>query len=124
MKINKLALQNYRGIKQLNIDFSGNSAVFFGINGAGKTSVLSAINIVLAAIVQQISQGKFKKKYDLLETDVSFGQSECKVSLNLKFDNIDDEYIIERRLQKPNKTIMKKQILFYNSFTASIRRIG
>ncbi len=46
MRIKKLELKNFRGFEELTIDFpegEGGLAVFVGVNGSGKTSVLDAI---------------------------------------------------------------------------------
>ena len=43
MKILRLELENFRGIKNLAIDFDGKDADIFGANGTGKTTVANAI---------------------------------------------------------------------------------
>lgn len=54
MRIKRLELENFRGFKKASLDFpSGNLAVFFGWNGAGKTAVLDAIAIVLRSIIHR-----------------------------------------------------------------------
>jgi len=47
MKIEKLVLHNFQGIKSLVLDFSGDSASIYGDNGTGKTTVYNAITWVL-----------------------------------------------------------------------------
>ena len=47
MRIDKLTLKNFRGFEELEIDFpdgEGGLAIFIGVNGSGKTSVLRAIS--------------------------------------------------------------------------------
>lgn len=43
MKILSLKMENFRGIKDLEIDFGGNDTDIYGANGAGKTTVGNAI---------------------------------------------------------------------------------
>ena len=43
MKIKKLSLENFRGIKKLGINFDGKNTDIFGANGTGKTTVANAI---------------------------------------------------------------------------------
>ena len=43
MKILRLELENFRGIKNLAIDFDGKDTDIFGANGTGKTTVANAI---------------------------------------------------------------------------------
>lgn len=42
MKLIRIALENYQGIKELTLDFDGSSATIYGDNGAGKTTLLNA----------------------------------------------------------------------------------
>lgn len=52
MRIEKLHIQNFRGFKDITLNFpKSNAAVFIGINGAGKSSILDCIAIMLAQFV-------------------------------------------------------------------------
>jgi len=65
MKIKELNLRNFRGFQELEIKFSSsNLAVFIGINGAGKTSILDCIAIFLSRFVSKII--KIKKEDDAI----------------------------------------------------------
>lgn len=48
MKIDHLSLRNFRSLKTFQVELQGESAFFIGANGAGKSSLLRAINLVLA----------------------------------------------------------------------------
>lgn len=57
MRIKKLELKNFRGFEELTIDFpEGESglAVFVGVNGSGKSSVIDAIRFVLNEFIFNI----------------------------------------------------------------------
>lgn len=43
MKILHLRLENFRGIRELDIDFNGKDADIFGANGTGKTTIANAV---------------------------------------------------------------------------------
>lgn len=43
MRIQKLSLRNFRGVKELDIDFGGRSAAIYGANGTGKTTIANAV---------------------------------------------------------------------------------
>ncbi|MFM7886709.1 MAG: AAA family ATPase, partial [Pseudanabaena sp.] len=60
MRINFLAINDFRGFRELSVEFSKNSniIVFIGINGSGKSTVLDAISILLNVIVKDISYQK------------------------------------------------------------------
>lgn len=53
MRINKINIQNYKGIKKTSIILDGKSAVIFGINGSGNTSILDAITIVISKVLSE-----------------------------------------------------------------------
>jgi len=48
VKIDTLSLRNFRSLKTFQVGLQGESAFFIGANGAGKSSLLRAINLVLA----------------------------------------------------------------------------
>lgn len=48
MRIKNLSVKNYKGIESLNVSFNEGVNLLIGNNGAGKTSLLSAISILMA----------------------------------------------------------------------------
>ncbi|MBE9142749.1 AAA family ATPase [Planktothrix mougeotii] len=54
MYIEELHLQNFRGFKELKLQFPRNLAVIIGVNGSGKSSILDAIAIFLEFYVSKI----------------------------------------------------------------------
>lgn len=55
MHLEKLHIQNFRGFEDLTLNFpKSNTAVFIGINGAGKSSILDCIAIMLAQFVAKL----------------------------------------------------------------------
>ena len=70
MRIQELHLQNFRGFKDLKITFpKSNVAVFIGVNGVGKSSILNAIAILLTQIVAKLCQETPRKVGILLAED-------------------------------------------------------
>lgn len=63
MYIKKLELENFRGIEDAEIDFDGKSAVLFGNNGMGKSTVLDAIDILFCRIFSDIVNFNKAKKF-------------------------------------------------------------
>ena len=55
MKLKSVEIENYRAIEQLTLSLDPSLTVFYGPNGQGKTSVLSAIAVGLGAIPQILS---------------------------------------------------------------------
>ena len=58
MKIKKLNLTNYRGFKQLDIDFEPDITVIAGINGVGKSSILNALAVCLSHVLPKLTQSR------------------------------------------------------------------
>lgn len=54
MKLKRITLNNFKSFKEETIDFDKNLTVIVGENGAGKSSVLDAITIILSWIVAKI----------------------------------------------------------------------
>ena len=52
MKIKELYLKNFRCFEETKIDFNTDYTIFVGINGAGKSSILNAIQILLYPITE------------------------------------------------------------------------
>ena len=58
MYIKNIKLHNFRGIKDLSINFDKNINVIVGVNGIGKTSILDACAIVLSDFIRKITKSK------------------------------------------------------------------
>lgn len=99
--INELTIENFKGIKFLNIPFSKHGAVFYGINGVGKSTVIEAINIVMSQILDRTSRGKFKNLISISEDDVTYGKSLSKVTTTLIWG--DNEYSVFRSYDKKKR---------------------
>lgn len=55
MKIHDLRIRNVRGIRTLDLSFGGASAVVFGPNGTGKSTVVDAIDFLLTGDIQRLT---------------------------------------------------------------------
>lgn len=66
MRIKSVQCSNFKGYKSLNINLSGKSAIIFGINGTGKTTLLSIINYVFWRCLNPLnpSQGTAYKSFE------------------------------------------------------------
>jgi predicted ATP-binding protein involved in virulence len=57
MRVQRLELTHFRGIRHLTLDFPENVTVLVGVNGAGKTSILEALRASLALLLKMVQQG-------------------------------------------------------------------
>lgn len=68
MKLTQLTLENFRGFKKLELMLDPQLTVIVGANGAGKSSVLDAIAILLSRITSRVRGGAGRR--DIRELDI------------------------------------------------------
>lgn len=102
MIIKELQIENFRGIKNLIISLRATGAVFYGINGVGKSTVIKAINVLMSQLLDKASQGRFKNTVSINEDDVSYGHSATKITATLVLSN--KEFIISRGYDKKRRS--------------------
>lgn len=75
MKIRELKLTNYRGVSSsLQLNFDEGITVFYGVNGAGKSTVLDAIAIMFSWAVSRIRHSNSPGR-PIAESDITNGKS-------------------------------------------------
>lgn len=87
MRLHKLSLENFRGFKSLELDLKPNNGmpiVLVGINGAGKSTILDAIALMLSWFSGGIRSGKPDGPVPS-ENDVRVGAGTCVLSLVANF---------------------------------------
>lgn len=100
MRINTLALTGFRGIREHTLDFEGKSAIIFGINGAGKSSILRAINLLFAPIISRLTGHRTSAEMLLSAEDISYQARECRLGCQCTLGNQGVEYSRQAQLQK------------------------
>jgi predicted ATP-binding protein involved in virulence len=98
MKIKELRLINFRGFQDIDIKFpSSNLAVFIGINGAGKSSILDAVAIFLSRFISKITKSKEGMGLDLILTDddIKLTDSDHALSKIYKGQTFNSMYILD-----------------------------
>ena len=84
MKITRLLLQNFRGIRALTLDLSEYQvAIFIGANGAGKSSVLDAAAIALTYITAQLGASGAGRR-QIQATDIHNNQAGAVVGIHIE----------------------------------------
>ena len=120
MKIKSLSLTNYRGVRSLTLEFHKNLNVFFGVNGAGKSTVLDAIAIMLSWAVSRIRHSGTAGR-PILETDITNGKSFSSIELFCG----DETQKIEWKLVKSRKghgfQEEKSNLTSLNEFTKQLQ---
>ncbi len=102
MRIDQLSLSNYRGVKHIEFDINQNMNVFLGINGAGKSTVLDAVAIMLSWFVSRLRQARGSGR-PIVEDDVANGTSIANIELTC----IDENHKIYWKLLGRRKSYMQ-----------------
>lgn len=91
MRLDNVGLENFRAIGSAKLELQGKSTVIFGINGTGKSSILRAINLLYANIINQVVNRKeLKQNYTIQLDDIKYGKQETKISAVI---DLEDEKI-------------------------------
>jgi len=85
MKITKINLSNFRGVEKLSLVIHERLNVLFGMNGAGKSTILDAIAIMLSWTVNRIKHSNSSGK-PIVEKDIKNRQYTSSIDL-ICFDN-------------------------------------
>ncbi|NDV21537.1 AAA family ATPase [Desulfovibrio sp. JC022] len=91
MYLEKLSLHNYRGIRDMEIEFDRHLNVFVGDNGCGKTTIVAAIRHMLNGAAINSKTGTVKKLYEdeltIRDLDVSIGATSADNKLVWSYDS-------------------------------------
>jgi predicted ATP-binding protein involved in virulence len=80
MKLTSISIRDFRGFRSLDLDLSSDVIALVGVNGAGKTSLLDALALLLSCLVEGIRSGK-PEEITLRAGDVRAGASTAHLSL-------------------------------------------
>ncbi len=86
VKIRRMKIENFRGLRNELIDFQCPVTVFAGKNGSGKSTVLEAVAIMLSWLPVRISTLPAQAKR-IRNSDISIGADYSKITLVLSSDS-------------------------------------
>ena len=92
MYVKKLLIENFRGIRKMELELHPRMNVFIGINGAGKSSVLDALGYVFALPVQIVCEGQYQNFQENCFPDFEIHNDETIALLDLEIarNNMDN----------------------------------
>ena len=89
MKIKKVHFKQFRGFEELELHFPEKGvAVLIGVNGAGKSSILDGIAMLLSKFVEKIS-GIRSSQLQLQLSDIKTGQAQCDLEIETTLSQTD-----------------------------------
>ncbi|MCG9873740.1 MAG: AAA family ATPase [Leptospiraceae bacterium] len=95
MKISKIILKNFRSAKDIEIELHDKINLFVGVNGAGKSTILQAINYSLIALVKRIHNVKTIKNL-IKVSDIHNSADQLSISIEITYRNEQFKWRIEQ----------------------------
>ena len=86
MILKSLTLTNFRGIRDLRLEFSERVNLLAGVNGAGKTAILDCAAIMLSRFVGRLRSTKGTGRF-FTDSDISNGSPETRNVVEIGFRN-------------------------------------
>lgn len=95
MKLFNIRLKDYRSFADNDLHIDGKTTIFFGVNGTGKSSILHAINLMYAPILNKIVEAnKYQQNVSFVPEDIRYGCRQTSIDINMKIG--DDTFELHR----------------------------
>ncbi|HAO19044.1 MAG TPA: hypothetical protein DCQ37_00185 [Desulfobacteraceae bacterium] len=95
LRVQKLEINNFRGIEHLVIDFHEQINIFIGDNGCGKSSTLDCLAVMLSRLIGRIRFSEGTGRF-FTEQDIHNEKSETRNSLSVDFHDKIVEWIVTK----------------------------
>lgn len=94
MKLQSLELNNFRGVSHAILPFEGKSAVIYGINGMGKSTILQACNLLFFRIMCSITVSTLgsERVLQIEDSDIKIGEIFSKISMDVNIEEKNYHY--------------------------------
>ena len=95
MILKSLTLSNFRGIRDLRLEFSDKVNLLAGVNGAGKTAILDCAAIMLSRFVGRLRSTKGTGRF-FTDSDISNGSSQTRNAIEIGFRNYEFDWTVSK----------------------------
>lgn len=94
MKLLNLKLSNFRGVEEVNIDFNGKSAIIYGINGMGKSTILRACNLLFSRVFKILTDSNlgYGRDFQIEESDIKVGEDKTRIVMKISMEGKEYDY--------------------------------
>lgn len=120
MKVARLNLTNFRGALSLQLELHERLNVFYGVNGAGKSTVLDAIAIMLSWAVSRIRHSAASGR-PIGESDIANGKYASSLELSCKLENGTVEWKLFKSRMGHAASDGKSKLQNLNEYTKAIQ---
>lgn len=116
MKLDSLHIRNFRALRDVTLTPEKKSMVLFGINGAGKSTVLRAINLAYAKILNAVvDYPEFRQKLDFVKDDISYGEKSSCIELTTDIDGNELPFrVVYDGMVVPDSTLLGNIVFEYH----------
>lgn len=128
MKLKSLKLQNYRNYDLLNIDFDGNTNIFYGDNAQGKTNILESIYLASTSKSHRGSKDRdiirFEKEEAHIELVINKKGLDFYIDMHLKKNSPKGIAINKLPIRKASELFGIINIVFFSPEDLNIIKNG
>lgn len=111
MRLQELSLINYKIFTEQEFVLNGKSTIIFGVNGTGKSTVLSAVNYLNRVWINRLNLAQGKAFMSFSDEMISIGKSELYIQGQLELDGITYPLL---RYHEKTKRNQRKNLLSYH----------
>lgn len=109
MKLQNVIIENFRGISNANLTLEGQNTVLFGMNGAGKSSILDCLAIMLSRVSAGISHNRVGAgRRQFQEKDIQNGYKMTNSQLTIDYENVLYSWSLSKQRNSTVGKIRKK----------------
>jgi predicted ATP-binding protein involved in virulence len=109
MRVNELEINEFRGIRSQKLDFRGpQTTVLVGANGAGKSSVLDCLAILLSRFIWRIRRSQGTGRY-FTDYDINNLADETYNRVSISFQDHEIEWLVSKTRRGAKRQTMTSQ---------------
>lgn len=100
MKLKRIRIENYKVFRELDLFVDGRSTVLFGINGVGKSTVLSAVNYIFRVFLNQLNPAQSRAFEKFQDEMIHAGSEDLKIEAIIE---LKENFLLSRNYKKTVK---------------------
>lgn len=108
MRIEKLQLTNFRGLLSTEISLQPGFNLIVGVNGAGKTTVLEALRILLARVMPTLTPAASFPGIGLTVDDIALGRNQAQMAMTFTCHDKEFSYTLSEQRERIRDAVLDK----------------
>ena len=125
MRIQQLILQNFKIFTNERFELRGKSTIIFGINGTGKSTVLSAINFLNRVWINRLNPAQGKAFQSFTDDMIAIGGTQLILQCEMEIGGLSYPLLRSHIKAKRNqrKSLLSYHSGFYSKFTQQFEKV-